>query len=330
MVTKFLLTGSMGHLGMNIINELLKRNLKVKVLIRPNSPKEKYLPKGIEICYGDVLNANDLDIFLNNKEEKVILIHAAGIINITSKYDDNVYNTNVNGTKLIVDKAIEHHIQRLVYISSVHAIKETKGIIRETKDFDPKFVKGLYAKTKAEASAYVVNNMDKLDTIIIHPSGILGPNDYGKSHLMALLSDFCNGKLVAAVKGGYDFVDARDVAYGTVEAALKAPRGTTYLLTNKYLSIKDLLNYAAKDDQIKPIKVFIPLWFAKLTAPLSEIYYKIKKAPPLYTRYSLYTLESNGNFSHQKATEELDYHPRDLGITVKDSITFLKQIGKIK
>lgn len=71
------------------------------------------------------------------------------------------------------------------------------------------------------------------------------------------------------------------------------------------------------------------MWLAKLTAPLSEVYYSILKQPPLYTRYSLYTLTSNSNFSNEKAKRELDYKNRELSETIKDTVTWLKEKGKI-
>ena len=78
------------------------------------------------------------------------------------------------------------------------------------------------------------------------------------------------------------------------------------------------------------IKTVLPLWFAKLTAPLSEVYYKIRKMPPLYTSYSLYTLQSNSNFSHEKATKELGYEPRPIEETLKDTIIYLGKNNLVK
>ena len=72
------------------------------------------------------------------------------------------------------------------------------------------------------------------------------------------------------------------------------------------------------------------MWFAKMSAPLAEIYYKIKKQPPLYTSYSLYTLTSNALFSHEKATKELNYQPRPLQETLQDTIDWLVEVKKIK
>lgn len=72
------------------------------------------------------------------------------------------------------------------------------------------------------------------------------------------------------------------------------------------------------------------MWFAKFTAPLSELYYKILKQPPLYTKYSLYTLTSNAHFSNAKAKRELNYKNRDIKETVKDTLEWLKLNGRIK
>ena len=86
------------------------------------------------------------------------MIHTAGIVSITSKYEQRVYDVNVTGTKVITDLCIEKKVKKLVYISSVHAIPELPAgqTMREVELFDPDKVIGLYAKTKAEATAYVM------------------------------------------------------------------------------------------------------------------------------------------------------------------------------
>lgn len=79
----------------------------------------------------------------------------------------------------------------------------------------------------------------------------------------------------------------------------------------------------------KEVKTFLPLWFAKLTAPLAELYYRILRQPPLYTAYSIYTLNTNATFTHAKATKELGYQPRDLRQTLNDTVSWLKSQGRI-
>lgn len=329
MKEKYLVTGACGHLGLNLISELVKRNKEIRVFVLPNDKNIKYLPENIEICYGDVTDKESLLPFFRKEEGyEYIVIHCAAIVSIASKYSELVHNVNVNGVKNIADLCLQNKVKKLIYVSSVHAIKEeaNKGLIRETKDFNPDYVEGLYAKTKAEASAYVLELCNKgLNAIIVHPSGIFGPNDHGPGHLTELIIDYAKKRLTAAVSGGYDFVDVRDVVDGIMLAIEKGKIGECYLLTNKYYSVEEILSFASESIKYKKIKTYLPLWFAKLTAPLAELYYKILKQPPLYTSYSLYTLESNSNFSHEKATKELGYNPRDIKVTIDDTVKYLKE-----
>ena len=166
--------------------------------------------------------------------------------------------------------------------------------------------------------------------MVVHPSGILGPGDYGHGHLTQLVTDYLNGRLTACVKGGYDFVDVRDVAAGILAAADKGRKGECYILSNRFYSVRELLDTLHDVTGRKKIKTVLPLWFAKGTAPLAETYYKILRQPPLYTRYSLYTLTGNGRFSHEKADRELGYTTRDMQETLRDTAAFLVAQGRIR
>lgn len=106
--------------------------------------------------------------------------------------------------------------------------------------------------------------------------------------------------------------------------------GECYILSNQYFPVKEILDTLHDITGKKKLKTVLPLWFAKATAPLSEIYYKILKQPPLYTSYSLYTLESNAAFSHAKATRELNYQPRPIKETLCDTARWLQEHQRIK
>lgn len=77
------------------------------------------------------------------------------------------------------------------------------------------------------------------------------------------------------------------------------------------------------------VRTILPLWFARLTAPLAELYYKLLRQPPLYTAYSIYTLTGNARFSHEKAARELGYTVRPFTETVRDTMRWLKEQGRI-
>lgn len=156
-----------------------------------------------------------------------------------------------------------------------------------------------------------------------HPSGIFGPYDDGNNHTTQLIQSYVSGKLPAGVTGGYDFVDVRDVAQGCIAAADKGIKGECYILSNCYVSVSDLLEYMRIATNGKK-KICFPLKLAKLAAPVFEGIGKITKTRPLFTKYSLSTMDSNGRFSHDKATMQLSYCPRDMKDTVADTIKYLK------
>lgn len=169
-----------------------------------------------------------------------------------------------------------------------------------------------------------------LDAMVVHPSGLIGPGVYGRGHLTQLVMDFLDGRLTAGVAGGYDFADVRDVAEGILEAAQKGRCGQCYILSGSYHSIPDLLERLHKISGRRRVKTVLPLWFARLTAPLEERYYKLLRQKPLYTKYSLYTLTSNANFSCEKAKRELGYAPRNFDETLKDTVAWLRETHKLK
>lgn len=326
----YIITGANGFLGNNIIRKLEQdKENEIRALLLPNDSIKSLEDLNCKIYYGDVTKKDSLSsIFENVDDKEVYIIHCAAVVYIKSKYNPIVYNVNVNGTKNIVDKALEIKA-KLIYISSVHAIpeKQNNELITEISNFDSKKVLGLYAKTKSEAASYVMEAIKnkKLNACIIHPSGIIGPNDYGNSHLTQLIKEVSDGKLFACVKGGYDFVDVRDVAEGIISACGKDNRGECYILSNKYITIKELTDLICDLQGRKRIKIVLPIGIAKLVAPFCELYYNLRKQTPLFTRYSLYTLSSNANFSNEKAKKELGFSNRDISHTIEDTIKWIKK-----
>lgn len=329
----YIVTGALGHVGRTVVQKLLDRGETVRGLALAGE-KNIAPDNRMTLIEGDVCRPETLEpLFAVQEPSELVVIHTAGIVSIASRYMQKVYDVNVNGTRNVIELCLKHKVSRLVHVSSVHAIPELpdSGTITEIKDFDPGKVHGLYAKTKAEATALVLASVKRgLNAVVVHPSGILGPGDYGHGHLTQLVQDYLNGRLTACVKGGYDFVDVRDVADGIISAVEKGRTGECYLLTNRFVTVHEMLDILHELTGRHKIRTVLPLWFAKLTAPLSEIYYKIRKQPPLYTSYSLYTLESNANFSHAKADAELGYTPRPLRKTLKDTVDFLCSQGRTK
>jgi dihydroflavonol-4-reductase len=260
-----------------------------------------------------------------------VFIHTAGIISIQEEVSSLIKKVNVDGTKNIIAKCLQYGISRLVYVSSVHAIPEKKKgeEISEISDFDSDKVEGAYAKTKAMATKAVLEaGKEGLDVVVVHPSGIIGPYDDGRNHLVQLFQMYMRGKLPAVVTGGYDFVDVRDVADGIISASEKGRSGECYILSNRYFSMKEIGEYMRLALGRKRKLPALPLSFVKGLAYLFDFIGKLVGRRNIFTPYSFATLGTNINFSHYKATTELGYYPRDMKQTVKDTMDYLK--GRLK
>lgn len=326
MAVTYLVTGAAGHLGGAVVRLLAQRGERVRALVLPADAGAPHLLGRAELFTGDVTQKETLRPFFAEDGTEHIVIHCAGLISIASHYDARVCNVNVNGTRNITELCSAYRVKRLVYVSSVHALPvlPNGAVQREISQFDPQLVHGLYAKTKAEATACVLRAAQNgLDACVVHPSGICGPWDPGCGHLTQLLLDYCRGSLVAGVPGGYDFVDVRDVAAGILACCSKGRSGECYLLSGRYCSVPELLELFHSVTGLPRVKTLLPLWLAKATAPLSEAYYHLLHQKPLYTAYSLETLSSNALFSHEKAAKELDFTPRPLAESVRDAYDWL-------
>ena len=329
---KCVVTGASGHIGNTLVRELVKKGYEVKAFVLENEKIDYLKELPIEICYGDVRNLESLKEAFNGVE---VVFHLAGIIDIGTTNKKLIYSVNVEGTKNVLEACKQENVKKLIYTSSVHAITEKPmgEIITETKKFSEETVKGLYAKTKAAATKYLLENISKEgnpEIVIVHPSGVIGPYEYIPSNLGQLIIDCANKKIGAYLEGGYNFVDVRDVVDGIIKAEEKARNGECYILSGYQISVKELMKQIEEITKVKMPAFKIARWFAYATGFLSEIYYKIVKQKPLFTSYAVYTLGTNSNFSSEKAEKELGYSTRPIEETLIDTIDWFKKMEKIQ
>ncbi|NLI20873.1 MAG: NAD-dependent epimerase/dehydratase family protein [Clostridiales bacterium] len=332
MRTEYLVTGAAGHLGLTVVNALLARGDVVRALVLPQDQNAPQLPDNVRVFVGDVRDPATLEpCFLTDVDTKLTVIHCAGIVTIATKSQPIVREVNVEGTRNIVDLCVRHAVGKLVHVSSVHALPTLPmgEEIQEICHFDPTLVVGHYAQTKAEATEYVLTAARErgLDASVVHPSGICGPNDFSHGHLTQLVRDWHDGRLTAGIRGGYDFVDVRDVTAGILACCEHGRPGECYLLTNRYVSVQEIFETLHELAGRKRIRTYLPIWFIRIVAPLAELYYRILRQKPLFTAYSVHTLCSNAAFSHEKATRELGYEPRPFRETLADTLHWCESAG---
>ena len=165
--------------------------------------------------------------------------------------------------------------------------------------------------------------------MVIHPTAVIGPYDFQPSYLGEAILMVARGKLSALVPGGYDCVDVRDIAQGTIAAAERAPTGAAYLLGGEWLSMCDMAAIVAELMGNKVGKFVCPLWLANAGAVFFKVLSKVNGKQPLYTSMSLKALQDNRKISHEKASRELGYHPRALRDTLEDTLRWFHENGQL-
>ena len=257
----YLVTGASGFLGRAVLAELKKKGVPIRALVMENDPLAAELPEGVSVFYGDVCDDVSLERFFSGAGENTCVIHCAGIVSVASRPGERIYRVNAGGTNNILRHCERAGVGKLVYVSSVHAIPEKpKGTeITEDAVFSPDAVRGDYAKSKAIATSLVFEATGRgLNASVVFPSGIIGPGDVGKGSITNMLLSFLAGKLPVAVKGGYDFVDVRDVAAGIVSCTEQGQPGHGYILSGEYATIRDILNAAKETLGLKRAVSFLP------------------------------------------------------------------------
>lgn len=322
-------TGATGHVGANVVRELLAREMDVRALVRPQSNLSALEGTGIETRIADVLDIESLRAAFQGCTH---VIHLAGIISIDGDPKGLVWRTNVHGTSNVVHAAMGAHISRLVHVSSIHAFKvrSDEAFIDETAPSadDTCFA---YDCSKAAGEQEVLAGVrNGLDAVILNPTGILGPHDHIPSLGGDMLRAMFAGQLPALIDAGFDWVDARDVATAICNGLTMGRRGERHLLCGHWASTAELAELANAATGHNRRRIVLPMRLATLGLPFLRALSALTDTPPLYTGESLAILRhSNSNCRSDKARAELGFSTRPLNETIADTHAWNQTMGLV-
>ncbi len=335
----YLITGAAGFLGSNICLQLLEQDCKVRALVLPNDKSIAYIPSEVEVVLGDLTDADSLEAFFTVPEgASSVIIHCASMVTVDPAYSDKLMAVNVGGTRNIITKVLAHpECEKMVYVSSTGAIPEapmgTK--IREVDKFDPcdpAKVVGAYSQSKAKATQMVLDavHVMGLKACVVHPSGILGPNDHAIGETTGTLLQIIRGEMPMGMQGSFNLCDVRDLAAGTIAAVDKGRIGECYILANAPVTLKEMCDMLHEECNSKQIKFYLPLNLADKIAQGLEKQAAKSGKKPLMTTFSVYNLARNNEFDCSKARQELGYTTRSYRQTIHDEVQWMIAEGLIE
>lgn len=324
-----MVTGASGHLGATLVRRLLERGDRVRALVHRQARALAGLD--VETVRGDVLDLESLRVACAGVE---VVYHLAGVVSIRGDIGGRVAAVNVEGTDHVARAALECGVRRMVHCSSVHAfdLRAGEGPLTENAPRVPAGSRRhpAYDRSKAEGERRVRAAVSRgLDAVIVHPTGAIGPYDFEPSHMGQFFLRLHRGALPALVRGGFDFVDVRDVAEGLRAAAERGGTGESYLLGGRFCHMAELAALAAAVTGHRHARPTLPIWVARLGVPLLRWAATATHTEPLYTAESLGVLRMGRPVDHSKAERELGFTPRPTAESVADIYEWFAEQGAI-
>jgi dihydroflavonol-4-reductase len=320
---KVAITGGNGHIGNAVIEELIRRNHTVKALVHS---KSNFLEKrNIETVKGSLHDEKALLELMNGCD---YLIHCAAVISINGDQNQLVQQVNVAGLENVLKAAKQSHIKRMVHLSSVHAYNHqpVNEALNETREFVSDSAYS-YDKSKRDGQLIVRRYFEEgLPVIIVNPTAVFGPPNYAQCKQNSAFIAMSRRRIPFVFKGGYNWVDVRDVANSICNALTQGKLGESYILGGNYYTLKDLSRIVSKVTGKRIPCLEVPIGLVKSFLPLIGAYYKLMKQDPSVTRESIEILEFGNRFiESEKAKRDLGHNPRPVDETMKDLVSWHRE-----
>lgn len=302
---KALVTGSTGFVGANLVRELLKDGVAVRVLVRSESSRTTLEGLDVEVVVGDLQDRDSLRHALRGSQ---ILYHVAARYSLSSKNAAETYRANVEGTRNILEAALEAGIERAVYTSTVGTLGTPKNGLPGTEDTPVTLdeMVGPYKRSKflAEREAERIGRLG-LPLVIVNPSAPVGPWDVKPTPTGRMIVDFLKGKMFGYIHTGLNLVHVRDVARGHILAAQKGRNGEKYILGNLNITLHEIFQRLEQISGTPAPRWKIPYPVAILAACASELSARLVRGEPQIPLIAVRMAGKMMFFDSSKAIREL-------------------------
>jgi len=319
-----LVTGASGMVGNNLVRHLLGLGRTVRVFVRQKDNRSLN-GLNVETFVGDVLNAKDLTAAMKGVSS---VFHLAGAVSIDGQHNADMMQVNVKGTSNVVAECLAQGVDRLIHFSSIHAMshlpKNPPVDEQRVLALDPE-THLVYDQSKAAGECEVLAGIDSgLDAVILNPVGIVGPNDFGPSPAGEFLLQLIHRRLPGLVAAGYYWVDVRDVANAAVSAESNGTCGEKYILSSQYVTFNSFALWVEEVTGVRPPLFILPIWMAKMFAPIITGYSRLRGIRPLVTPEAIQIICCHQKISTEKAATELGFQARQIHETVVDTVRWLQ------
>ena len=261
-----LVTGATGFIGGNLARALIERDEEVRVLVRPTSNDLAIRNVKAARVIGDLLSPESLRKAVAGCET---VYHCAANYSFWSRNGDDIYQTNVQGTRNLLDAARGAGARKVVFTSSVSTIglpqsgsADPNGPFgKETIPLDPSHLVGRYKQSKFQAEQLALSSSDdNFQVVVVNPCAPVGAWDVKPTPTGRIPLDFARGRIPGYLATGMNLVDVSDVAQGHILAMERGRPGERYILGNRNLTLLEVFGILAEITGRRPPRIRFPYW----------------------------------------------------------------------
>jgi dihydroflavonol-4-reductase len=324
---KALVTGATGFVGAAVARALVNAGWGVRVLVRAGSDRSNLAVLPVEIAEGALANRESLVRALDGCSG---LFHLAADYRLGARDPEQLYRTNVDGTRNILEAARAVGVERTVYTSSV----ATVGIPTDGAPGDEQTpveladMIGHYKRSKYLAEEVAVEAVRSgMSVVIVNPSTPIGPGDVRPTPTGQVVLDAASGRMPAYVDTGLNIVHVDDVAAGHLQAFHRGRPGERYILGGDDMSLQQILAQIAGLVGRSPPSIRLPYAAVLPIAYLAEGWAALSGRSGRVTLEGVRMARKRMFFSSAKAAHELGYVWRPPLEAFADAIQWFRERG---
>ena len=271
---KAFVTGATGFLGSHVARVLAEQGSDLRLLVRPTSDLRNLEGLNADRVAGDLRDPASIEKALSGCD---VVFHVAADYRLWVRDPAEMYRSNVEGTRSLLEAARKQGVRRVVYTSSVATMGFTSktnygNVADEQSPVLLADMIGHYKRSKFIAEQVAVEAARSgVDVVIVNPTTPIGERDIKPTPTGRIVVDFLKRKFPAYVETGLNLVDATECARGHVQALEKGRAGERYILGGENLTLKQILDRLAAITGLKSPTVKLPYFFALATGVVDEM-----------------------------------------------------------
>jgi dihydroflavonol-4-reductase len=329
MTTKTLVTGATGFVGSHVVRRLAERGESVRVLVRDAGPHDLLGDLPVESVVGDLRDPASLDRACRDVRR---VYHVAADYRLWAADPREIYESNVTGTRNLLEAARRADVERFVHTSTVAtvAVPRPGALPDESTEASLEEMIGHYKRSKFLSEQEALRAAESgMPVVIVNPTTPVGPGDAKPTPTGRILLDFLSGRMPAYVDTGLNLVAVEDVATGHLLAAERGQVGQRYILGHRNMTLKEILGVLARISGRPAPRVRLPHAVAYMVGLADELMARVRGRAPLIPLEGVRMARHKMFVDCSRAVRELGFAPEPVEAALQRAVAWYRDRGYV-